>query len=272
MNRFVRPLAVVAAALVVAAPATAGVSVTSINTGGFPTVHATVVSSTGAAVVPTVTENGLPVAGLIAQNLGHAKAVVLAIDDSKSMAGAPLLAAVAAARSFIAGKPPADAVAVLAFGPHPVPLSSLSTATIDTDAALRNVTVAGRPGTALYDAIVAGTGQLRTSPLVGRVLIVLTDGRDVSSKATLADAISIAREAGVSIYPIGIEGKGFDPRPLQQLASQTGGRYYGAASTAALTAVYSSIATRLGHTWTISYVTAARPGDHLEVKATVPGA
>jgi tight adherence protein B len=271
MKRFVRPLAVVAAALVVAAPAAAGVSVTSINTGGFPTVHATVVSSTGAAVVPTVTENGLPVAGLIAQNLGHAKAVVLAIDDSKSMAGAPLLAAVAAARSFIAGKPPADAVAVLAFGPHPVPLSSLSTATIDTDAALRNVTVAGRPGTALYDAIVAGVGQLRDSRLVGRVLIVLTDGRDVSSKATLATAVASAREAAVAVYPIGIEGQGFDPSPLRQLARETGGRYYGAASTAALSAVYSSIAQRLGHTWTISYITAARPGDHLRVTASVPG-
>ena len=272
MNRFVRPLAAAVAALVVAAPAAAGVFVTSVNTSGFPTMHATVVSSLGAAAAPRVTENGQPVAGLISQNLGHAKAVVLAIDDSRSMIGMPLKAAVAAARSFIASKPSADAVAVLAFGPHPVSLSGLSTATIDTDAALRNVTVAGRQGTALYDAVVAGTGQLRTSQLVGRVLIVLTDGRDVSSKATLADAISIAREAGVSIYPIGIESQGFDPGPLQQLASQTGGRYYGAASTAALARIYGSIAKRLSHTWTISYVTAARPGDHLKVEASVPGA
>jgi tight adherence protein B len=272
MTRFVRPLAVIVAALVVAAPAAAGVTITSVNTGSFPTVHATVVSSSGAAVAPRVTENGLPVAGLISQNLGHAKAVVLAIDDSRSMIGAPLKAAIAAARSFIASKPAADAVAVLSFGPHPVSLSGLSTATIDTDAALRNVTVAGRQGTALYDAIVSGTGQLRASPLVGRVLIVLTDGKDVSSKATLADAISIAREAGVSIYPIGIEGQGFDPSALQQLAAQTGGHYYGAASTAALAGVYSSIAKRLGHTWTISYVTAARPGDHVKVEAAVPGA
>ena len=95
----------------------------------------------------------------------------------------------AAARSFIASKPRADAIAVLAFGPHPVSLSGLSTATIDTDVALRNITVAGRQGTALYDAIVAGAGQLRASPLVGRVLIVLTDGADVSSKATLEQAV-----------------------------------------------------------------------------------
>jgi tight adherence protein B len=268
----VRLLAVAAAALVLAAPAAAGVSVTSVNTGGFPTVHATVVSSRGAAVVPSVTENGRPVAGLIAQNLGHAKAVVLAIDDSRSMAGGPLRAAVAAARNFIASKPRADAIAVLAFGPHPIQLSGLSTATIDTDVALRNVRLAGHQGTALYDAIVQGAGQLRASPLVGRVLIVLTDGSDVSSTATLENAVAIAREAAVSVYPIGIESPGFNPAPLQQIARETGGRYYGTASTAALAGVYASIAKRLGHTWTVSYVTAARPGDHVKVAASVPGA
>jgi tight adherence protein B len=272
MTRLVRPLAVAVAALVVAAPAAAGVSVTSVNTGGFPTVHATVESSLGAAVTPKLTENGRPVTGMIALNLGHAKAVVLAIDNSMSMAGAPLKAAVSAARSFIAAKPRADAVAVLSFGPHPVSLSSLSTATIDTDAALRNVSVAGRQGTALYDALVQGVAQLRASPLAGRVLIVLTDGRDVSSKATLADAVADARDAGVSIYPIGIEGQGFDPTALEQIAKETGGHYYGAASTAALEGIYSSIAQRLGHTWAISYVTAARPGDHLSIVASVPGA
>jgi tight adherence protein B len=272
MNRLVRPLAVAVAALVVAAPAAAGVSVTSVNTGSFPTVHATVVSSRGAEAAPRVTENGRPVAGLIAQNLGHAKAVVLAIDNSRSMKGDPLRAAIAAARSFITSKPRADAIAVLAFGPRPVSLSGLSTATIDTDVALRNVTLAGRQGTALYDAIVAGAGQLRTSPLVGRVLIVLTDGRDVSSKATLENAVAIAREAAVSVYPIGIESAGFNPTPLEKLAHETGGRYYGTASTAALAGVYSSIAKRLGHTWTVSYVTAARPGDHVNVAASVPGA
>lgn len=267
-----RLLVIALATLVVAAPAAAGVTISSVNTDGFPTLHATVVSSLGAAVTPKLTENGQPVAGVVARNLGHAKAVVLAIDDSRSMAGAPLRAAVAAASSFIAAKPAADAVSVLTFGPHPVSLSGLSTSTIDADAALRNVSVARTPGTALYDAIAQAVGQLRDSPLVGRVLIVLTDGRDVSSRATLANAVSDARDAGVSIYPIGIEGQGFDPSALEQLAHETGGNYYGAASTAALDGIYSSIAKRLGHTWAISYVTAARPGDHVSIGATVAGA
>jgi len=268
---FARVLASAAAALVVAAPAEASVHLTSVNTGGFPTVHATVVTSSGSAVVPRLTENGKPVAGMIARNLGHGKAVVLAVDDSKSMAGAPLRAAIAAVRSFIASKPKGDAAAVLSFGPHAVPLSGLSTATIDSDSALRNISVAKSPGTALYDALVAGTDILAASPTVGRVLIVLTDGRDVSSRATLDAAIAAARAVGVSIYPIGIEGQGFSPAPLKQLAAATGGRYYPASSASALEGAYSAIAEQLSRTWSISYVTAARPGDTLRVEATVPG-
>ena len=269
MSGRVRLLAVAAAALVAAAPAAAGVEVSGVDTSSFPTIHANVVSSAGASVTPVVTENGHAVVGLDTQNLGQAKAVVLAVDDSQSMAGKPLAAAAAAARSFVAAKGNADAIAVVEFGRRPVQLSSLSTATIDSDIALSQITEATQPGTALYDAIGLSSDLLQASTLQSHVLIVLTDGRDVSSQDTLNAAVAAAHAANVSIYPIGIEGQGFDPAPLQQLARETGGRYFAAASTGALAGVYRAIADRLGHTWRISYVTAARPGDHIRVEATV---
>jgi tight adherence protein B len=269
VRRCIRCLAVAAAALATAAPACARVDLTSVDASAFPTIRATVVSSAGASAVPVLTENGAPVVGLTAENLGRAKAVVLAVDDSRSMRGRPLAAATAAARDFVAHKPSADQIAVVAFGPRPLTLSTLSSATIDADTALRDLGVASRQGTALYDTIVAAATQLRDSPLAGRVLIVLTDGRDVSSGATLQQAIAAARAANAAVYPIGIEGRGFDRAALQQLAGATGGRYYGAASTDALTGVYGSIAKRLGHTWRMAYVTSARPGDRLRIEASV---
>jgi len=272
MSGRARLVAVAVAALVAAAPAAAGVEVSGVDTSSFPTIHANVISSAGASATPTVTENGHPVVGFAAQNLGRAKAVVLAVDGSQSMAGKPLADAAAAARTFVAAKSNADAIAVVEFGRHPIQLSSLSTAALDSDTALGQITVASQPGTALYDAIGLSAGLLQASPLDGRVLIVLTDGHDVSSQDTLEAAVAAAHAANVSIYPIGIEGQGFDPAPLQQLARETGGRYFAAASTGALAAVYRSIAQRLGHTWRVSYVTAARPGDHIRVAATVPGA
>ena len=87
MSGRVRFLAVAVAALVAAAPAAAGVELSGVDTSSFPTIHANVVSSAGAAATPVVTENGHRVVGLDAENLGRAKAVVLAVDDSQSMAG-----------------------------------------------------------------------------------------------------------------------------------------------------------------------------------------
>jgi len=271
VSRCARYIAVAVIALAAASPASARVELSGVDTSAFPTIRATVVSSAGRLAAPKLSENGSPVVGLTAENLGRAKAVVLAVDDSRSMQGAPLDAAATAARTFVAHKRAADAIAVVAFGPRAVTLSSLSTATIDADAALRDLTVASRQGTALYDAIVSSAEQLRASPLVGRVLIVLTDGRDVSSHATLEQAVAEARGANVAIYPIGIEGRGFDPGALRRLADATGGRYYGAASTSALAGVYGSIVARLGHTWRVSFVTSARPGDRLRIEASVAG-
>jgi tight adherence protein B len=259
-------------ALAVAAPAAASVELTGIDTSAFPTIRATVVSSSGARPAPALTENGRPVVGLREENLGRAKAVVLAVDDSKSMKGAPLLAATNAARGFVAAKPARDAIAVLSFGPRPIALSSLTTSTIDADTALRGLRVAGRPGTALYDAIEVASRELAASPLPSRVLIVLTDGRDISSSATLEQAVAAAHAADVAVYPIGMEGQGFDPGALKRIAASTGGRYYGAASAAALGRIYSAIANRLAHTWHVAYVTAARPGDRLRLEASVAGA
>jgi tight adherence protein B len=261
-----------AAALVSAAPAAASVRLTHVDTSAYPTIRATVVSSAGQGVVPRVTENGVPVVGLQARNLGRAKAVVLAIDTSRSMKGKPLADAIKAARGFIDSKPAADAISVIEFGPQPIVLSGFSTSTIDADAAMRNMVLAGRQGTALYDAVELAANNLASSAYAGRVCIVLTDGSDVSSSATLPAVIAAAHNAGMAIYPIGIEGQGFDPSVLKQLAAATGGEYHGAASTAALGAVYASIATTLGKTWQLSYVTTARPGDRLHVEATATGA
>jgi len=260
------------AALVGAGPAAASVRLTHVDTSSYPTIRATVESSAGNAIVPSVTENGAPVVGLSESNLGHAKAVVLAVDVSQSMAGKPLQSAIAAARSFVAAKPASDAVSIVEFGPKAILLSDLSTATIDADGALQNLGVAARSGTALYDAVELSAQELAGSPLHARVLIVLTDGRDVSSASTLAAAITTARKAGVAIYPIGLEGTGFDPTALQKLARSTGGRYHGTAAVTQLRAMYASIANQLTKTWEVSYVTAARPGDRLDLKASVAGA
>ncbi len=77
---------------------------------------------------------------------------------------------------------------LIAFGRQAVRLTGFSSATIDSDAALESLAVDKKQGTALYDAVSLGSRALADEPNAGRVLIVLTDGDDVSSRTTLDKA------------------------------------------------------------------------------------
>jgi tight adherence protein B len=249
----------------------AGVTLTGLDASNYPTVRLNVVAQSRTPAPPELRENGTPVTGLVSENLGRAKSVVLAIDRSRSMEGPALAHATAAARGFVARKPGPDRIGIVTFGSSAQKLTSFSSATIDADLALRTVGVDTKMGTALWDAVVLGSGQLASEPLPGKVLIVLTDGADTASNGDLAAAVTAARSAGVSVHAIGISSTQFSPAPLQALASRTGGVYRSASSTAALGSVYEAIAEELGRTWRMEYLTAARPGENLRLEARVPG-
>jgi tight adherence protein B len=272
VNRRVAALIALAGALsVLAQAAEAGVSVKGIDTGTYPDVRVSVVTSEPTSSAPTLTENGRLVPLMGAQNLGRAKSVVLALDRSRSMQGKALSDALAAARAFVAAKASGDRVAIVGFGSKAVQLTPFSTTRGDAVGALRTMTVDKEQGTALYDAVVSASQALATETLPGRVLIVLTDGRDVSSRAKLAQATEGARAAGASVYAIAIESSQFSPEPLRQLAQQTGGAYRGAASSSALGAQYAALAAELRRTWRLTYATSARPGDELTLRASSRG-
>ena len=108
--------ALAGAAAIVAVPAAhAGVKVSGVDASSFPRVRLSVVTSQPAAKPPRLLENGRPVASLQAHNLGDAKALVLAVDRSRSMAGGPFGNAIAAARTFASWKAPRDRIAVVGF-------------------------------------------------------------------------------------------------------------------------------------------------------------
>jgi tight adherence protein B len=267
--------AVVAAALgavlTLAASASAGIRLKGVDASAYPTVRATVVASSALSKAPTLSENGRPVAGLQAENLGRSKSVVLAVDRSQSMKGQALTDASQAARAFVRAKPQADRIAVVAVGVKALQLTNFTSATIDADSALEQISVDSTQGTALYDAVVLSAQMLDSEVLPGRVLILLTDGQEMTSEASLAQAIGAARKAGVVVYPVAIVSPDFRPAPLMKLAKETGGTYYPAPSSTALKGIYTTIAAELSRTWRLEYVTAARPGDTLHLSTRVAG-
>jgi tight adherence protein B len=270
VRRLVFILVAVAAATT-AASARADVRLTKIDATRHPTLQFTVLTPTASTAKPRVRENGRRVFGLETVNLGRAKSVVLAIDRSRSMKDGALEHAAAAARAFLARKPARDRVAIVTFGHEATQDTDFSSATIDTDGALRNLTLDSRSGTALYDAVRVASVALSAEPYDGRIVIVLTDGANLAKRTTLQEAADAAKRAGAVVYGIGIESGDFSPGPLQQLAAETGGSYFSASSAATVSAAYRAVGERLARTWRVSYLTAARPGGEVEVSAAVPG-
>jgi tight adherence protein B len=259
-----------ALAVVLPHAASAAVRLQGVDASGYPTIRMSVVTSKPSKQPPVLTENGRPVVGLQTTNLGLAKSVVLAVDISQSMRGRPLTRAVEAAQAFIRTKRPGDRIAVTTFATKAIMLTGFSSSNIDTDAALGTIHVDPVQGTKLYDDLVLAALNLSAEPPAGRVILVVTDGNETRSEATLADVVAAARTARASIYVVGIESSRFTPKPLQEIAAATGGRYYAAASSAELAKVYSGIARELLRTWQVEYLTAARPGDALKLAVTVP--
>jgi tight adherence protein B len=259
------------AAAITATPAAAAVGLTGVDASRHPTIQLSVVTDRPAKAAPVLKENGHPVAGLVAQNLGRAKSVVVAIDHSRSMKGQPLLDAIAAARSFVGRKTAVDRLAVVTFGESAIQATRFSSATIDTDSALRNLALDKRQGTALYDAIHLSSLALANEVNPGRVIVVMTDGANVAKGVSLEKAIASAKKAGAAVYAIGIESGDFSKAPLEKLAAATGGGYYGVTSSAELAKAYDGVAEDLARTWRVSYMTAARPGQSLTLTAAVPG-
>jgi tight adherence protein B len=260
-----------AAALAVTAPAAAGVRISGVDTSGYPEVRVTVVAPVGSGH-PSLRENGVPVVGLQAANLAGSKSVVLAVDRSQSMAGVSIDDAAAAARAFVAAKSGSDRVQVIAFGHQALALTHFSSSTGDAAAALQRLAVDPIAGTALWDAVALAARGLRHDDRPGHVIVIVTDGRDVSSTTSFEQAVSAAHAARAAVYTIGIAGPDFTPAPLRALAAQTGGSYLQASSTSELVALYASIERSLAGTWQLRYETAARPGDALRLATSVPAA
>lgn len=232
----------------------------SVEVSHYPTVRL-VVRSSNPSLAPRIFENGVQMSGVSDTNLGASKAFVLAIDRSQSMTGTPLKQAAAAAKQLLRGKRSGDLVELVTFGSTALAETSFSKSAAAADAALSSLAPDPIVGTALYDAGVLSANQLRTQNVPGRVLVLLTDGRDLGSKATLGTALRAAQRADVVIDTIALGHA--DSTPLKRLAAGTGGSFYSSPTPAALSGVYQQVGKELDHTWSVAYTTNSLPGEQI---------
>ena len=120
-----------------------------------------------------------------------------------------------------------------------------------------NVGIRPRGRTGLYDAIAAGLRYAARGSLSRRVLVVVSDGGDNASHATLAQVIAATRASDVVLYAVAL----IDPiddeaRPdvLKHLAAQSGGESFVARNATEVRAAIERIARDIRHTYTLGYV------------------
>ena len=263
-----RRLIMLTAAAVLSVPAGASaapsVQIRHVDLKAFPEVRTTVLAPAGTR--PALFENGRGAPFAKARQLGSAEALVLAIDNSESMQGRPLQEAKRAAREFLLDRArQASAFGLVAFGHEALVLTRKNELGDDVARTLGGLAPDTVPGTALYDAVVSAVGRLRHLSSGARILVLLTDGRDVGSSASLGEAVASAQAAGVTVYAIAA-GSRADLTTLRTLASATGGRVYDNTDVSALAATYASVGRELDRTWLLTYLTRSRPGDTVSLR------
>ena len=198
--------------------------------------------------------------------------IVLAIDVSRSMTATDvtptrLQAAQRAAEAFLTKIPDRYSVGVVGFGTRAfVALPPTTDRTLAQDA-LQSLTPS--EGTAIGDAVALSTrlGQKQRADGVmpPASVLVISDGAPDGGRTSPLNAARAARKAHIPVSTVLVGTNGGvvsakltggyteqirvppSPTTLQKIAQLSGGQYFRARTSTALTSVYKKLATRIGH-------------------------
>jgi tight adherence protein B len=194
---------------------------------------------------------------------------MLVIDTSQSMRGAPMEAAMAAARRFAERRPAQQRLGVVFFNRQ---------ATValppTTDAARIAAVLASPPtlakGTRIYDATALAMRVLHAAKVSAGSVVLLSDGADVGSDLKPAAVVDAARHAKTRIFSVGLRSRSYDGSTLHDLAASAGGRY-AEADERQLAPLFSGLGRRFGREYLITYRSLAPLSTHVDVRARVAG-
>jgi len=198
--------------------------------------------------------------------------LILLVDTSSSM-GHNMPVVHEAALGFLSTLRAQDRGAVVAFADRVDVVQELTSDRSSLEGAVRRMTARG--ATALHDAIyislkLFGHAAQREGEIRRQAIAVLTDGEDTSSLLAFDEVVGLARQSGVTIYPItlvadpaaerleleGLRRTATQMRSqylLRQLARETGAQAFLSVRLPGLKDVYSSIAEELANQYSIAY-------------------
>lgn len=219
----------------------------------------------------TLTENGTAIDVTVERATGTGQAareileVVLVVDASGSMEGEPLSAAKEAAGSFLAQMPEGTRVGVIVFGDAPALVAPVTDDHGTAINALGPIEATGE--TALYDAVTMGLAQFSGEEGTRHALIVLTDGGDTASEATLEATTAAVSDAGAEFAAVELVTAEYDGSALRTLAGAAGGAVLSVDDPGQLASLYDDVAADLLNRYAITYTSAT--GGEASVALTV---
>ena len=200
------------------------------------------------------------------------------LDVSDSMFGRRLLEAREAIERFVVDLlDPEDEFAMLAFNHQPRPLSGW---TSERAAAARVMAPLQPSGsTAIYDAIVAALPLVDIRNRQRAALLVLSDGADTASDATIRDVRSALLRSDGFVYAIAVDASerrpintAVNPSALREITDQSGGRTLVVHSTADAITALAEIAGELNSQYLIGYSSPhVRDGQFHSIRVRVRG-
>ena len=212
-----------------------------------------------------VTTNGEAVSDLEVTPLAESSVpvgVVLAIDASGSMSGDPLEAAKTAAKDFVAQARPEDRMALIAFADEVQVLSGF-TGNLQVVSGLIDSIEAGGE-TAFNDAVIKGIEMYDSASARDLLpnVIILTDGDDTASVATLDEAVGIVSANAVRVFGVALESPDFNPDPVQAVAEAGNGLFLSTPDPEQLSSLYDEIGREISNTLVARFVSPiSTPGD-----------
>ena len=200
--------------------------------------------------------------------------VGLIIDNSGSMASKQK-DVVSAALAFIGASQHDDEIFVVDFNRRAwlgLPAASPFTSNVsELRAALLETRAEGT--TALYDAVELALDHLKNGSRQRKALVLLSDGGDNASAASLDQVLRKAQQSSATIYCIGIYdtfAKDKNPGVLKKIAKVTGGESYFPTTSADLREIWPRIAGAIRGQYTIAYISSnpSHDGSYRNVKIT----
>jgi len=220
-----------------------------------------------------LTENGIGIGDVTVSPLsasGLRFGVVLAVDASDSMKGAPYSDAVGAAQTFVSQRGANERIGIVTFSSRAHVVQALTPSAGQLRQALAHPPAVSY-GTHIYDAVDTSLGLLRRAKVSTGAIILLSDGRDVGSTASLSGAVARAYRQHVRVFTVGLRSQSYDPTTLRALADGTNGSYVEATSAQALAPIYATLSSRLAREYLLEYRSLAPPNTRVDVEVSING-